>query len=458
MKKISKQKAIIWLVLFFCILFLGISSVSASDALLPALTSTPTRTNRTPPPTPTGGGVLFPNGGSFGDFSCPVGTPIGLDTTVPDAMWLAVCGQCLPTATFWPTAVFSSKTPWPTGTVNPVNTAIATSQFDLSTPTPYGSPAPTIQPTTTDIPWNPHATVTPQVGYGIYCTDNILGEPRATCTEMSASTIVYTVNGHTKNLGAAIGQVIPGAGSPKPRIYVRYDFTNATPHALYGVHWNDRWAFDSSVAPTFHAYGNPLPVYEFMPFGYVVHDVNYYVNYIDPSTTGVYFTWDTIDTGFGTQSGQALEDTWLASGTTITFSLFPISETPEIATPTPIVTPAYNLGAVCSVVNNGTGNLTNQTVVPWHSSGITECFEIPSISTEGLFDFGSLGWFSILPQTIQNVINSFTGIFEVVTPAMTVCFEAYEMANVNLFGVILNYTYFFDVLIAFFIINHLMSK
>jgi hypothetical protein len=136
-----------------------VGTVAASgEYLLP----TPTRNPRTPPPTPTaGGGVSIGLGSGADSFECPAGGVDGYGTVTPDAMWLAVCGQCLPTNTPYPTANLDLPPELP-DTATPiiwVSGTPATPGPDMElTYTPAVSP--TVDPTVTALP-----TMSPTPGY-----------------------------------------------------------------------------------------------------------------------------------------------------------------------------------------------------------------------------------------------------------------------------------------------------
>jgi hypothetical protein len=98
MKKSKPALIVIIFALIFSFLLAG--TVAAAGEYIP----TPTRNPKTPPPTPTsGGGFEIGTGGSGDSFECPPGGVEGYGQVTPDALWLGVCGHCLPTDTPYPT-------------------------------------------------------------------------------------------------------------------------------------------------------------------------------------------------------------------------------------------------------------------------------------------------------------------------------------------------------------------
>lgn len=171
MKKNRPLLSLVLLSVILSMFFVG--TVAASEFQVIA-----TRDPRTPPPTITAGGSgsIFGTGSGPDSFECPVGGVQGFGQVTPDAVWMAVCGQCLPTSTAFPTHdfIFPTRTPviWVSGTpATPgphleltytpelTNTPVSTSTpMVTGTPTqnlPYCDPmqaTPTIIPSSTTIP------------------------------------------------------------------------------------------------------------------------------------------------------------------------------------------------------------------------------------------------------------------------------------------------------------------
>lgn len=150
-------------------------------------------------------------------------------------------------------------------------------------------------------------------------------------------------------------------------------------------------------------------------------------NYIESTGTGVY---------------DLTVEIWLGS-------------TPCDLLTSPTATPGP--GGYCSSVNNGISGLENQDIQFWGESSSMSCQVIPSYDTADLFGFVSWVTF-ILPPAMEIVINAALEYYSVQTPALTICFQPYDFLPIPLFGTVLLFQTFMDIVIGLFIIFHLFNK
>src|SRR6266542_6348756 len=158
MNKYQKFLVVAVVVAIFLVSFMA----SPSEAVLASgLTAifTPT-VNRTPPPTSTegGNGVMF---GTVvpGSVVCPSGgvsNPLGV---TPDPLWEAMCGQCMPTATGYPTFEFPTQRPTMDFSVTQPPACQTVAPYGENCPTSV--PVSTVTPVFTNTPATPVSTVVP---------------------------------------------------------------------------------------------------------------------------------------------------------------------------------------------------------------------------------------------------------------------------------------------------------
>lgn len=204
MKKSRPAFLVIIFALFFSFILAG--TVAAAGEYIP----TPTRNPKTPPPTPTsGGGFEIGTGGSADSFECPPGGVEGYGQVTPDALWLGVCGHCLPTDTPYPTFDLNQPPDVPS-TSTPVvyvsgTPATPDPNIELTyTPEVTVSPSPTV---------TPFPSVTPTLGYNCTYINTPTPAPTSTYPVTSTSQPAQWINVDDNSLTYSSGWSGAGCGS-----------------------------------------------------------------------------------------------------------------------------------------------------------------------------------------------------------------------------------------------------
>lgn len=432
---------LLFLSLFIAFLsFFGITLRGASaQSLAPYSTPTP---NRTPPATPTYIETDHSSGAPDLNTDCPVGGIQNPTNATPDPLWLALCGHCLPTATLYPTLEFPTQKP----TFIPVCTTpdgggeetCSTEVVVTDTPIPTNTPVPTFTPFPTFV--SPSVDCVSSVGF--------------TCTQLSDTSIRYSV------LSNALGNVQPSA------IWHSQGngLENITIEAAGDGRFNFDWQHGKLQSASFDIYDVYAGLYQSVNIPFLNYqDIGAYWRSWFSVPSQVLIVPDSINRisvssvpleGFGSWGTMP---GWDMQNMSIYVSVDPVDLPTPIPTVTPIATPVSST-SYCSSVNNGVSGLENQDIGFWFPSGPPSCIVIPSYNTAVLLDFFttlSTAFSIFLPLVTFFQAFSF---FSLETPAMTICLQAYDFLDIRLFGVVLLFQTFADVVLAVFIVSHLKSK
>lgn len=445
---IQSRKYFYILIGVFTITLLFVSTAGAAGDYLATLA--PTRDYRTPPSTPTTSAsseqLYDMNSDSY---DCPSGGVAGYGLVTPDAMWLAVCGHCIPTETpvptydlnLFPTGIYvNGGSPLPPVCItvpaggeicNTVTPGIVASTV---TPFPTSTTAPTIPPTS--IPDSQLLKVFNVSG----STNNFyLNQFSYTYTFDPAVGVLsddHHVIAHIAYNDSSISQsgngginfyIDPQIGSGSQTIYVHWNITNVVGGQPY-------IKFDNSSLYTFNTASGDYQITK-------VYNGNLII-YAGASTDNPY-------TGA------------ISADVEIFVSAYPI----DLSTPTPMVTVTPEPGTnYCDSVNNGMADLTDQDIKFWKSAGAPACIIIPAMDTTELYNASTtLTWLSNffgagVVTGISAFIASATAVFQITTPAVTICLQPYEFMPINLFGNVFLVTTFFDLILGMYIISVFTSR
>jgi len=432
-----------------------VGSVAASDKFI--LTSTPTRNPKTPPSTPTSGGAFEIGQGNGSDtFQCPPGGVEGYGEVTPDAMWMALCGQCIPTGTPYPTFDFDdfptrTQVVWVSGTPATLDPFIELTYTPVYTATSYASVTPFATGTLTSIPSCSAGSLTYSGGSFTY--------PTHWATEFISSSLVCEQIGSSSVWchGQVVYKDLHGTGDAGGMLV---DVPISTIPVASTIYMQVRSMAAGGMVWSAHPSLNGL-------YGQVSSTVEG-CSYLSPSwwNDGLYSCSNNgaaaTKLRIGIYCSGSLNGL-CTNNIDITFSRG--NDSSCLSTPIPVsVTPTVGMN-YCSSINNGMGDLSDQDMSFWQPAGPPACMVIPAFDTNELFGiYAFLDWlisFTGVPLLFQRAIDLVTAsivVFGVETPAMTLCLQPYDFAPVYLFGNILLVQTVVDIGIGLYLVQILRKR